>query len=128
MCRPLYKPEYCADAIEYIGSGHSIESWAGKIGIHRDTVYNWKDQHPDFADAMVIAKTKTIGFYEDLLLKIAQSGNASAAIFLAKNRAGMRDDFGVDHTSGGEKLPVPILQYVPINDRNKENNGNEKPA
>lgn len=106
MSRPLYRPEYCDQVIDFVGTGHSIEGFAGHIGVHRDTVYHWKELYPEFAEAMRIAQDKRIVVIEDMLMEIARTGkgNASAAIFIAKNRGEMKDDFGLDHTTKGEKI------------------------
>lgn len=46
-----YKPEYCQTLIEHMASGLSFESFAGKIGVDRDTLYEWTKVHPEFSDA-----------------------------------------------------------------------------
>jgi transposase len=47
-----YKPEYCAEAIDYIGHGKSKEAFAGHIGVAVSTVYLWLDKHPEFSEAV----------------------------------------------------------------------------
>ena len=37
----LYRPEYCAKVEEYIGQGHSMESFAHTVNVVRSTIYDW---------------------------------------------------------------------------------------
>ena len=130
-----YSPEMCKIASDYIGSGHSVEALAAELKVSRETIYTWRNSekegyHPEFALALEDGYNRRNALLESELHQLALTGkgNASALIFMCKNFCGMRDDFGVDHTTNGKDLPVPILQYVPIDDRNKKDNGNEKPA
>lgn len=93
-----YDPAYCARAVEFIAKGHSVEALAGDFGVVKKTIYNWRDSHPDFADAIDEGFSKRQKMVEDLLINAALTGQGSAAatIFLAKNWAGMRDRMEVD--------------------------------
>jgi transposase-like protein len=93
-----YKPEYCKIAAEYIAEGHSMESLAWKLGVIRQTVYNWKEIYPEFAEAVDVGFDGRQAMVESTLRDNAQQGvgNASSAIFLAKNWASMRDRMEVD--------------------------------
>lgn len=102
MSENLYKIEYNQRAKEFLSKGRSVESFAGSIGVARDTVYGWKEQHPDFERAIEEGLDNRKQLVEEMLIGIGkgEKGNVSAAIFLAKNWAGMRDDHGVHLTSG----------------------------
>jgi transposase-like protein len=66
--RPLgrpssYKPEYCEELEAHMAIGYSFESFAGKIGVDRDTLYEWRKVHQDFSDAFKRGKMKML--YKD---------------------------------------------------------------
>ncbi len=60
-----YKPEYCQMLIEHMSAGYSYESFAGKIGKGRDTIYRWEKEFQDFQDAKKIGKDSSLKFWED---------------------------------------------------------------
>ena len=112
-----YKPEYCQQLIDYfsieplevireqeiIGTEGGkyvsrrlpqrfpwFEGFARKIGVHRNTLKNWCNEHPEFAEAYEIAKDLQREFLVDIGLSGATS--ASFAIFTMKNRRAWRDE------------------------------------
>lgn len=112
-----YKPEYCQQLIDYfsieplevireqeiIGTEGGkyvsrrlpqrfpwFEGFARKIGVHRNTLKNWCNEHPEFAEAYGIAKDLQREFLVDIGLSGATS--ASFAIFTMKNVCGWRDE------------------------------------
>lgn len=48
----LYKAPYADDVVEHLALGYTLASWAGSIGVSRDTVYEWANVHPEFSDAI----------------------------------------------------------------------------
>lgn len=112
-----YQPEYCAKAEEYIGQGHSMESFAHTVGVVRATIYNWRDEFPEFKEALDRGFSKRQERTEKLLLDCAESnvGNASVLIFLGKNWAGLRDKFEQDITTNGKdinRLPSEVQERI----------------
>lgn len=112
-----YKPEYCQQLIDYFSiepleiireqeitdteGGKYIsrrlpqrfpwfEGFARKIGVHRNTLKNWCNEHPEFAEAYETAKDLQREFLVDIGLSGATS--ASFAIFTMKNVCGWRDE------------------------------------
>lgn len=112
-----YKPEYCQQLIDYFsiepldivqdteindpdGSKRIsrrlpqrfpwFEGFARKIGVHRNTLKNWCNEHPEFAKAYETAKDLQREFLVDIGLSGATS--ASFAIFTMKNVCGWRDE------------------------------------
>lgn len=51
-----YKPEYCQIAQDFASAGATNKMLAAAIGVHEDTIINWKKAHPEFADALMKAK------------------------------------------------------------------------
>lgn len=112
-----YKPEYCQQLIDYFSiepleitreqeitgteGGKYVsrrlpqrfpwfEGFARKISVHRNTLKNWCNEHPEFAEAYETAKDLQREFLVDIGLSGATS--ASFAIFTMKNVCGWRDE------------------------------------
>lgn len=45
---PKYKPIYCKMLVEHMAEGLSYETFAAKVGVCRDTLYDWEKVYPDF--------------------------------------------------------------------------------
>lgn len=66
MARPTdYQPEYCDQVIEYGSRGKSITWMAAEIGVARQTIHNWMQQHPEFLDAITRAMALSQQWWED---------------------------------------------------------------
>lgn len=54
MASPItqYKPEYCEKAIEVLANGESFAAVCCELKCSRTTLYYWRDQNPEFADAL----------------------------------------------------------------------------
>ena len=112
-----YKPEYCQQLIDYFSIDPTkitedetvssadgdkliarrmpqrmpwLEGFARKIGVHRNTLRDWCDLHPEFAEAYETAKDLQREFIVDVALSGAAP--ASFAIFTMKNVCGWRDE------------------------------------
>lgn len=59
---------------------------ARNIGIGRTTFYKWKNEHPEFANALVLSKDVADREIENALYKAAKKGNITAMIYWLKNR------------------------------------------
>jgi predicted DNA-binding protein YlxM (UPF0122 family) len=112
-----YKPEYCQLAEDYIAKGHAMESFASQVNVSRQTVYNWKEAHPEFKEALDRGFSKRQALLETMLMKCAYTGegNVTALIFLGKNWAGLRDKFEQDITTNGKdinRLPSEVQERI----------------
>lgn len=69
-------------------NGYSFESFAGLIGVSKQTIYDWTKANPDFLDAKERAFEASRLTWERIGKNIATSGegNATAYIFNMKNR------------------------------------------
>ncbi len=116
MAKPVgrptkYQKAYCEKVIECLAEGHSVTAFAGRIGVARSTIFKWATEIPEFSDALKVGQAKATGFWEGILVKIAKDGggNATAAIFGLKNRAG--DDWSdktVQEHTGPDGGPVQV--------------------
>lgn len=96
MGRPsLYKPEYCEMLLEHMEQGFSLESFAGKLRVSRETLYEWMRVHADFSDTVKIAKGLSQYKWEELgremMMGRAPGSVPSLYMFNMKNRFGWAD-------------------------------------
>lgn len=78
-----YKAAYCKEVRDYMGSGYSLTAFAGKIGVSRDTVYEWEKTKPEFSDAIKRARAGRVNCLENRLL--TGEGDVAPTIFALKN-------------------------------------------
>lgn len=66
-----YKPIFCQLLIDHMREGYSFESFAGRddVDVDRDTLYEWKNTHPEFSDAFTRGKSKMLLKDEETLKK-----------------------------------------------------------
>lgn len=106
-----YRPEYAEQASNYCLLGATDADLAQFFGVTRRTITNWKNDHPDFADALQSkehADSQVIG----ALFRNALNGNVTAQIFWLKNRQGWRDKQEVEHSGkDGSPLQVQIVRF-----------------
>jgi hypothetical protein len=93
-----YKPEYCEIAASVLAGGESLAAVCAELNCCRKTLYNWRDAHPEFADALHIGLQKAQRDWEALGRSGIQGDidkfSASPWIFTMKNR--FRDDYQDD--------------------------------
>lgn len=90
----------------------TMEGLALHLGIHKDTLYDWKSKYPEFSDSL----GKVMQLQADRLMSNGLSGDYNPTIAkLLLMQHGYRE--GIDHSTNGKDLPTPILgKYVPTND------------
>lgn len=87
-----YRIEYCDKVIAHMSKGFSFESFAGEVGVCKDTLYEWVKNHKEFSDSKNIGFELNRRFWEKVGIDIAtgtgvaSNGNATAFIFNMKNR------------------------------------------
>ena len=82
----LNKPQSKKQFLKLISTGMSVTAAANQIGRNRPTMYAWRNDDPDFAQAWEDAVNQGTDVYEDLLLEAATSGNIQAIIHGLKMR------------------------------------------
>lgn len=107
----LYRDEYCKQVIEHMAKGFSFESFAGVIGVCKQTLYNWIDANKEFLDAKKRGFEQSRLFWEGMGINIAQegTGNSTAFIFNMKNR--FPEDWR-DKTDHGFEGSIQIEQIL----------------
>lgn len=82
-----YKPEYADIAYETMAEGYSKTATAGKLGICRDTLYQWCEDHPEFSYAVKRGEMARTLKLEEMLLKAPDGPTVTSRIFALKNAA-----------------------------------------
>ena len=93
----------------------TVEGIALRLGISKDTLYEWAKVHPEFSDIMEELSSKQA----DRLMNNGLAGTYNptiAKVLLTKH--GYRE--GIDQTTNDKDLPTPILNGLPNNDSNTE--------
>lgn len=109
----LYTPEIIEQINEYLRTAipenmqiPTVEGIALKLGISRDTLYEWAKVHPEFSDTIETLKMKQ----KEALIQTGIFGgkevNATIIALLLKVNHDMVEKSAVDVTSGGEPLVI----------------------
>jgi transposase len=79
-----FKPEYCQRIVSFMAKGFSLTAFAGEIGVARETIYAWENNHAEFGDAVKRARAARVLYWEKRLIK-AERAEATPIIFALKN-------------------------------------------
>jgi hypothetical protein len=105
-----YKEEYCKMLVDHMAEGMSYESFAGFIGVNRDSLYEWDKHYVNFSDAKKIGRAKQEYANEKTLHQIAKGklrdANVTAQIFIMKNCHKWTDR--VEHEVSDSKIEINI--------------------
>jgi hypothetical protein len=110
-----YEPKFCDEVISFGEQGLSKAQMAARFKVHRETLNNWADTHPEFFDAVKKATALAQGFWEDKLHNAAlgidqetAQANPTLMIFQMKNRfpADWREKQTTEHEVNGAKKVV----------------------
>lgn len=103
MGRPTkYHKKFCEQLVDHMKKGLSFESFAADCECHKETLYEWVNQHPEFSEA----KKRGTAFSSKRWEEIGMAGmagkikgfNAAVWIFNMKNRFHWRDKRELDIT------------------------------
>ena len=61
----LYDPAYCEQVIELGKIGKSTEAIGAILGVGTATLYRWRDEYPEFREALDIAKDMELYWWEE---------------------------------------------------------------
>lgn len=86
----LWTPTLGEEILQLMSQGLSLAAAAAELGIHRQRVYEWVEQHPDFSDTVKLAMAKRQLFLERRLLSADAGPVVTSTIFALKN-AGAED-------------------------------------
>lgn len=90
-----YDPKFCEAVVKYMKQGYSKETVAAKLGISRDTLYEWAKSYGDFSDSIKRGEMESYFFWEkagiDGMRGRIKGFNPAVWIFVMKNRFRWRD-------------------------------------
>ena len=109
--RKKYKESFCLLLVSHMATGRGFNSFAARIGVSIDTLYQWLNSKSQFADAKKIADSANYAHwermgYEGMIGKI-KNFQPAIWIFNMKNRFGWRDAVEVNNTG-----VAPIRLYI----------------
>lgn len=119
---PLIK-EYIQGAIPENMKIPTIEGLALKLGISRETIYQWAKEYPEFSDTINEIKTRQKEYLTEIGIFGGKEINATIVALLLRVNHDMVETQKTDITSGGK--PIPILGDVHRNDSDSETPGVE---
>lgn len=95
--------------IDLMATGLSLTAAAAEIGFHRWTIYRWAEEHPEFSDALKLARGKRVLFLERGLLAAPDGPTVTSRIFALKNAdpEEWRDKVNVEAKVENYLLEVP---------------------
>lgn len=89
----------CEQVIKFMGEGYSKQALAGKLGISRDTLYEWSKAHKEFSDTIKRGEAKSLFYWEQVgingMMGKIKGFRPAVWIFIMKNRFGWRDNVAV---------------------------------
>lgn len=59
-----YDPAFIEQTIELMSKGWSKTRVAAKLGVHKATLYDWMEAHPEFLDAVRMGETLSEAWWE----------------------------------------------------------------
>jgi hypothetical protein len=71
-----YDPSYCEQVVKVMGEGLSLTAFAGRIGVDRDTIQEWRSVHPAFSLACKKGQAKRTEYLEIGMLERDMPGPA----------------------------------------------------
>lgn len=84
-----YRAEFCEALIQHMSQGLSFNTFAGTIGVTRETLYYWINEYEQFAHAKDIAFASRARFFEQKMIDGINNGVKMGAtpllIFALKN-------------------------------------------
>jgi hypothetical protein len=113
MADKVYNESMCEEVRQLLTAGKSIARVATNLGVCRDTIYQWRDKHPEFARALSRGKDASQAYWEDRgedgTFGDCKNFSATSWIFTMKNR--FREDYAEDKdkNAGNASLVEQIL-------------------
>ncbi len=99
-----YNPEYIDLVVSLMEKGWSKTRVAAHLRVHKDTLYEWIKQHPDFSDAVRVGETLSEAWWEEQGVTALTSKEYNTNMFkwLTSNIHGWTDKQSQDINMKGE--------------------------
>jgi hypothetical protein len=69
-----YDPRFTQLVIEDMAQGYSFGGFAGRIGVSRKTINDWREKHPEFDQACSRAQAARLRWWEEKALEVMRTG------------------------------------------------------
>lgn len=101
-----YRKDMCQIAKDSLAQGFSKEATAGKLGITKETLYQWVANKVDFSDAIKEGEALSQRWWEDKGREACMDGQINATVWSMnmKNRFGWKDKQETDLNVKGDLL------------------------
>jgi hypothetical protein len=81
----LYDAKYCEEVVDLGKLGKSSEAIGAILGVGTATLYRWRDQFPEFREALELAKEFELHWWEDIaqthMIENKESDKINASIW-----------------------------------------------
>ena len=115
MARPQKKlDEKQITQVEALAAFLTLEQIADYFGVTRPTFDAICQRQPEVFLQYKKGKSKAIANISQNLIKQAQDGNTTAAIFYLKTQAGWKETQQIDHTTNGNAIAPPVFNIVGV--------------
>lgn len=105
-----YDEAYCQQLVDHMATGASATSFAAEIDVHRDTLSEWANVHPEFSVALARGKAKCAAWWEVAARSAALDGKGSATmiVFGLKNMSAddWHDKQEIEHSATGDLAAI----------------------
>lgn len=88
-----YRAEFCERIIAMGAEGKGVAEWASAFGVTKQTVYNWRDAHPEFLAAYTRAETECQCWWENAGRVGMVSDKFNSAVWQKNMNCRFRDDW-----------------------------------
>jgi hypothetical protein len=97
-----YSDDFCEKVIIHLSDGSSLSSFASSLNVSHSTVKRWTTMYPDFGEAVEIATTKAMAFWEGVvkdraLIRDEEAGSNQMLALILKNRFNWADKAELKH-------------------------------
>lgn len=111
-----YREKYCAVVVELGAQGKSKVQMAAYIGVSDQTLYNWRDAHPEFAEALRLSETLAQAWWEDRGQDGMEDKNFNHAVWGRTMGARFRRDWSEQYRqeiTGADGAPLVVSWRKP---------------
>lgn len=90
-----YDSKYCDMIEDYLANGGIMEAFGATIGVHRETVFEWRKKHPEFSEACKKGRSLSLEHWRkvgyEAMMGENPKFNVVIWIFFMKNIHGWKD-------------------------------------
>lgn len=104
--------QYLLEAVPENMKIPTVEGIALRLGISKNTLYEWAKRHPEFQDALEELKMKQKEALTEIGIFGGKEINATIVSLLLKVNHDMIETTKSDITSGGEKISPLLVRFI----------------